>query len=308
MSASTYLIDVVIPAYNAQAFITQTLQSVIAQDIAIQTVIVVNDGSTDQTAQLVQEFSQSHPQPNIVLINQDNAGLSAARNAGIKYSVADYIAPLDADDLWEPNKLSSQIQVFKDNTNPQLGLVYTAYQLIDQDGKRLPSNPKSVVAPTLRGNVYRPLLRGNFISGSGSGVLIKRAVFENVGLFDESLQACEDWDMWLRISRHYQFDFINQPLVSIRVHSQNMQKDRSRMISAEMMVLNKMIDAGDPHAFLLWKLRTYLINSHISATSLAGYERCSPRLQNLLSGWRMTVAAILIMPAQLLAKWYLERK
>ena len=189
MSTSSYSVDVVIPAYNAGKYIAQTLQSVAAQDAIIKTIIVVNDGSTDDTPERVLEFANLTPHLNIALINQSNAGLSAARNAGINKSQADYIALLDADDLWQSNKISSQIELLKLRLQPLLGVVYCGYRLIDEVGQVISTKPKDIIPPTLRGNVYQSLLKGNFISGSGSSVLIKRTVFNAVGLFDEELKA-----------------------------------------------------------------------------------------------------------------------
>lgn len=308
MSPSQYTIDVVIPAYNAGAFITQTLQSVLLQDAPIHSVIVVNDGSSDDTQSQVRAFQEQHPQLKIVLIDQMNAGLSAARNAGIRHSQANYIALLDADDLWHPTKLSSQIALFDKSQNPQLGVVYCAYELINTAGNLLPSKEQALIAPKLRGHVYKSLLRGNFISGSGSSVLIARAVFDQVGLFDEQLRACEDWDMWLRIAQYYSFDYVDQTLVSIRVHPNNMQKDLGRMVTAELMVLNKFYERGQSNPFLLWKLRTYLSNKKLTADAISGFSHCSPKLQVQLSGWRMTLASTALAPLRCLANGYLNRR
>lgn len=305
---SSSTVDVVIPAYNAETFITKTLESVAKQSYSIQSVIVVNDGSTDGTQACVNQFAQSFPHLNIILINQENTGLSAARNAGIRNCRADYIALLDADDLWNPEKLSNQVKLFSNSPMNHLGVVYCAYLLINEQDQLLPSTPKSVIAPKLRGNVHHKLLLGNFISGSGSSVLIKRSVFDEIGLFDEDLRACEDWDMWIRIAKKYQFDFTHDPLVSIRVHQNNMQKDTMRMLSAELMVLNKFIECGEENTFLLWKIRTYLMNKGLNASSIPEFEKCCTKLQSQLGGWRMVIASILLAPLRTLANIYLNQK
>ena len=302
------MIDVIIPAYNAAPFIEKTLGSLLDQDDLISKVIVVNDGSTDQTAILVEAFAKEHPNLSIELIHQPNAGLSAARNTGIAHSKARYVALLDADDLWLAHKLAMQLEVFQANPSSQLALVYCAYRLIDQTGAVLSPKKQAVIAPTLRGNVYPALLKGNFISGSGSSVLIKRAALDTVGYFDEDLKACEDWDMWLRLARRYAFDFVDQTLVQIRVHSNNMQKDLLRMVGAELMVLNKFSQLGDSNPFLLWKLRTYLLNKGISARTIAGFDKCTPELQAQLTGWRMDLASALLSPARMIANIYLKNK
>lgn len=301
-------VDVVIPAYNADGFISLTLESIAKQTYPINSIIVVNDGSTDETQDRILEFASNHPNLKTILLNQDNSGLSAARNTGIQHSEANYIAFLDADDLWEPEKLCKQMQIFTHSVWPKLGVVYCAYQVINEDGSMASLNPRDVISPSLRGNIYKELLLGNFISGSGSGVLILRSVFLDAGLFDQDLRACEDWDMWIRIAKQYQFDFIDEPLVSIRVHQNNMQKDGMRMLSAELMVLNKFIEQGDTNTFLLWKIRTFLFNKGLSASSIPGFEKCSLKLQSQLLGWRMSLLAVLALPLQALANLYLNTR
>ena len=301
-------VDVVIPAYNADRFITHTLESVAKQTYPVNSIIVVNDGSTDQTQAHVLEFARAHPHLNTVLLNQNNLGLSAARNTGIQNSHADYIALLDADDLWAPAKLSQQMQVFTRSTWSKLGVVYCGYRVINESGIAVASSSRAVISPRHRGNVYQKLLLGNFISGSGSSVLIKSSVFSDIGLFDQALRACEDWDMWLRIAKQYQFDFINEPLVSIRVHQNNMQKDSMRMLSAELMVLNKFYAQGDKNTFLLWKIRIFLLNKRLNALSIPGFDQCNEKLQSQLIGWRMMLASAFAAPFRALASIYLKTR
>ena len=297
-------IDVVIPAFNAKAYLTETLQSVAQQGDVLAQIIVVNDGSTDHTAACVHQFAAAHPQMNIVLVEQANLGLSAARNTGIRKSTAPYIAFLDADDLWQAHKLDTQLQLFLSSIDPKLGVVYTGYSLISESSAPLSANTR-LVAPKVRGDVYQALLRGNFISGSGSSVLIKREVLDAVGGFDEKLHASEDWDMWLRIARQFHFDFVDKPLVAIRVHAKNMQKDRLRMLSAELMLLNKLTQMQTGNDFLLWKIRTILVEQKITATQIPGFDECNPRLQKQLTGPAMQLSKILLTPLQYLAKAYL---
>ena len=297
-------IDVVIPAFNAKAYLTETLQSVAQQGDVLAQIIVVNDGSTDHTAACVHQFAAAHPQMNIVLVEQANLGLSAARNTGIRKSTAPYIAFLDADDLWQAHKLDTQLQLFLSSIDPKLGVVYTGYSLISESSAPLSANTR-LVAPKVRGDVYQALLRGNFISGSGSSVLIKREVLDAVGGFDEKLHASEDWDMWLRIARQFHFDFVDKPLVAIRVHAKNMQKDRLRMLSAELMMLNKLTQMQAGNYFLLWKIRTILVEQKITATQIPGFDECNPRLQKQLTGPAMQLSKILLTPLQYLAKAYL---
>jgi glycosyltransferase involved in cell wall biosynthesis len=299
-------IDVVIPAYNAARYIEETLLSVATQGQVLANIIVVNDGSTDNTVEIVARFAVDHPALSIHIINQENAGLSAARNTGIKAATAPYIAFLDADDLWLPEKLSKELAIFNYSTDTKLGLVYCAYGAISDSSQKLPK--VVVIAPTLRGDASRKLLLGNFISGSGSAVVVKKSVFEVAGLFDEKLRAGEDWDMWLRISQFFHVDYCPEELVLIRLHNANMQKDEMRMLSADLMILNKFELAGKNNFFLLWKIRTFLFNRHMSANTIPGFNNCTARLQKKLSGLRLKTAFLAIAPLALAAKAYFKLK
>ena len=301
------MIDVIIPAYNAAAYIGPTLASLVSQSSLISTVLVVNDGSTDQTAQIVQSFAVEHPELTIKLINQINGGLSNARNTGITHSQSPYIALLDADDLWLANKLTLQYALFQNSRDPTLGLVYCGYQLIDETGELLPDS-QGIIAPRLRGNAHQALLKGNFISGSGSSVLIKRSVFDAVGLFNEQLPACEDWEMWLRISKQFTVDYVDLPLVHIRQHRQSMQKDSMRMLSAELLVLNLFYQHQERNPFLLWKIRTILHSKHLTAKQIPSFKECAPQLQSALTGWQQTLASVALTPMEWAAQWYWKYK
>jgi glycosyltransferase involved in cell wall biosynthesis len=303
----TNLVDVIIPAYNASAYIRETLASVAIQGSVLAKIIIVNDGSTDNTLEVATQFAKEHLALQVQIIDQVNAGLSAARNAGIRASTAPFIALLDADDVWLANKLSKQLQVFDQSSDDRLGLVYCAYGLINQYSKRLPSSI-GIIQPRLRGDVARKLLTGNFISGSGSAVLIKKVVITEIGLFDESLRAGEDWDMWLRIAQQFHFDYCPEELVLIRLHENNMQKDSLRMLTAELMILNKFYKSDRNNLFLLWKIRTILFNRKLSAANISGFNQCHPKLQSQLSGIRLKLAFAMIYPLALLAKGYLAIK
>lgn len=235
-------IDVVIPAYNASAFINRTLESVAQQTLAPATVIVVDDGSVDETAEFVRRFSDAHPAQKIVLVSQTNKGISGARNTGLKVATSEFVALLDADDLWEPEKLERQAALFMREGAEKLGLVYCDYRLIDENGNAVQA--RSHVGPCLRGSIRQELRKGNLISGSASAVLIRRRVLQDVGLFDETLVCCEDWDLWLRISKSWEVDFVPQTLVCIRRHSQSIQLDNRKMLEGDLRIAVKLSDEG----------------------------------------------------------------
>src|SRR5579862_475861 len=193
-------VDVIIPAYNAQEFILQAIHSVKSQSYPAR-IIVVDDGSTDETARLVNDRFATDPA--VRYIYKDNGGLSSARNRGFAESSAEFVAFLDADDLWVPNKLADQLEVFRRTGDPKLGVVYCDFENIDSTGFRLLDKARFQLDRSVRGEVFTQLLCGNYVAGSGSAVLIKRACFQSAGVFDEEFPTCEDWDMWLRLARYY---------------------------------------------------------------------------------------------------------
>lgn len=230
-------VDVVIPVFNGALYIGQALHSVLAQDLLPAQIIVVDDGSTDATAQIVQRFSDA-PVP-VRYHYQPNRGLSAARNAGIRLCTGEYVAFLDADDEWYPHKLASQMELFSRGEWDNLGAVYCRYDAIDAEGCISTRHFIVEPDPLNRGYIFERLLDANLITGSGSGILMRRACFDSVGGFDEEFRACEDWDMWLRLAQAYQFDYVDQKLVRIRMHSQNMQKNSRLIYASLLMFYNK---------------------------------------------------------------------
>lgn len=226
-------IDVIIPLYNGAAFIATAIESVIAQTYSPTHIIIINDGSTDKGPEIATSYQTKTSIP-LVIINQENKGLSAARNTGINTATSEYIAFLDADDVWIPEKLQKQIGVFNKSDISNLGLVYCLYNIINAQGQ---IDPHGFVVPldtSIRGAVFSKLLKGNKILSSGSGVLIKRTVFETVGQFNETLRFGEDWDMWLRIAEQYGVDYSDTVLVHIRRHGQNMTTSKKRVFQGEI--------------------------------------------------------------------------
>ncbi|MFN8456757.1 MAG: glycosyltransferase family A protein [Anaerolineae bacterium] len=208
------LVSVIIPAYNAQGFIGQTIESVINQTYPHWEMLVVDDGSIDDTAAVVHSYLSDS---RIRYLHQSNQERAVARNHGIRSSSGQYIAFLDADDLWSATKLQTQVERLE--YQPELGLCFSSYLVIDRDG--LPSG-KPRIKFTLAKNPFIQLLEtGNFIANST--VMLPRLVLDKVGLFDETLPifGCEDWDMWLRIAQIYPIYFIDQPLMYYRLHESN---------------------------------------------------------------------------------------
>lgn len=232
-------VDVIIPAYNAERFIERTLQSVVSQTYLPEKIIIVDDGSTDGTVSIINDF-KNNTKVKIELYRQENKGPNAARNVGLKHSTSEFLAFLDADDLWESTKLEKQLKVFEKSDFKDLGLVYTAYDLIDEDDEKIKQSFLVFkLDPGLRGNVFDKMFDAMKITGSCSGVLIKRDCFGKVGFFDEELKGAEDWDMWIRISQYFEIDYVNEVLVHVRLHKSNSHNNQLMMAKNMIMFLKK---------------------------------------------------------------------
>jgi glycosyltransferase involved in cell wall biosynthesis len=202
----------VIPAYNPGPFIGEAVASVLAQTFADFDLVVVDDGSTDDTRSILASFTDER----VSYLFQDNRERSGARNTGIRAARGEYIAFLDADDTWLPEKLARQVALL--DAHSEIGLVYcSAWKL---RAGVIMGEQKA----TYRGNVVRPLLIvDNVIAGSASAVMVRRDVLDEVGGFDERRIIYEDWDLWLRIARRFPVDFVADNLVHIRVHPASTQ-------------------------------------------------------------------------------------
>ncbi|MBI4945010.1 MAG: glycosyltransferase [Bacteroidetes bacterium] len=213
-----FLISVIIPAYNAGKYIEETIRSVLKQTHSDLELIVVNDGSTDTTSKLVEAICKNDPR--IKLINQNNAGVSVARNTGFAVSKGSYIAYLDSDDIWLPNFL--ELMLLKFSFDDALGLVHCDNQIIDGDSQK-----KKEVNRGEEGYILEHLLlggEGKYIF-SISGVLIKREVIESVGGFDPELSNGADHEFYFRIANRYRIGRVPTVALYYRIHSGNMHSN-----------------------------------------------------------------------------------
>ncbi len=229
-------VSIVIPAYNAMTYLPETLASVFQQTFNDFEVLLVDDGSTDSLQTWV---AQTVSDRRVQLISQPNQGLSAARNTGITHSQGEYIAFLDADDLWHPTKLAQQVQWL--DAHPAIGSIYTLAALLDSVG-----NPTGrVLGAAIAGNILSEMLQRNIID-CPSSVLVRRQCFDRVGLFDRTLRSVEDWDMWIRIAAVYPFAVTGAPLVYYRQHPNNMSKNWRVMEQSFDRVITKAFAAAPP--------------------------------------------------------------
>jgi glycosyltransferase involved in cell wall biosynthesis len=193
-------ISIVIPTYNRASFLKEAIDSVLSQTYRNFELIVVDDGSTDDTPKLFSSYDDK-----IRVITQANQGPSASRNRGIKAAKGDWIAFLDSDDGWKPDKLEKQVQFIKDN--PEIKICQTE-EIWIRNGKRVNPRKKHEMHS---GWIYEECLPLCIVSPSS--VMIHRGVFEKVGLFDETMLACEDYDLWLRIAPHYPICLVREKLI-----------------------------------------------------------------------------------------------
>lgn len=202
------LVSVIVPAYNAEAFILHTLNSVISQTYKNIEVVVVDDGSNDGTVQIVESIIQRDDR--VTLLRQPNSGVAMARNLAIQKSRGEYIAPIDADDIWYPQKIEKQLHCML-YAGAGTGLVYSWSVHIDNRGLLT----GGYNAFTIEGNVFQALIFANFI-GNGSVPLIRRTCFERVGLYNTKVEPCEDCDLQLRIAKSYKYRVVKEFLVGYR--------------------------------------------------------------------------------------------
>lgn len=209
-------ISIIIPTYNRADLVLDAIQSVLSQDYPDYEIVVVDDGSTDNTKEMLAPLAGSGA---IQYIFQENQGRSAARNRGISVAKGFFLAFLDSDDLFEPGKLVKQVEFY--SHNPGLGLVHGGYTKFDQLNNDLGYRDPSWFS----GRVYPGLLLHWFSLMATPTVMVPKAVMDEVGGFDEDLYIGEDLDMWRRIARKYPFGFINDGLARIRVHTGNTSAD-----------------------------------------------------------------------------------
>lgn len=233
------MISIIIPTYNRENFVREAISSVLAQEDVPQEmeILVIDDGSTDGTSEILARFSQR-----IRYIRQNHSGVSAARNRGILESRGEWIALLDSDDVWLPSKLAAQMRYFTEH--PWMLLCQTE-EIWLRNGKRL--NPRKYHKKP-EGHCFTRLLERCLVSPSA--VVMHHTLFAAVGLFDESLPACEDYDLWLRIGCRFPIGLIDTPLIvkhgghSDQLSSSVPTLDRYRIRSLAKLLRTEPLIAG----------------------------------------------------------------
>ena len=223
-------VSVVIPTHNRSEFLRLAIGSVLGQTFQDFEIIVVDDASSDNTNAVVSHFRD----PRIrYFCHQTNQGVAAARNTGILNSTGEYVAFLDDDDEWLPRKLERQIE-FIAAQSERVGCVYSGSIEVD----RLSGKIRDLVVPAERGNIHDALSSSSCV-GPTSAVLVRKSCFEKVGLFDVNLQYSEDYDMWVRLSKEYHFEFVEEPLVKFFVQGKGLSRNYRAMLAGKEAILNK---------------------------------------------------------------------
>jgi glycosyltransferase involved in cell wall biosynthesis len=226
------LVSVVIPCFNAARTLPRTLECLRKQTYPNLEILIVDDGSTDSTPDITANFAAGDRR--VHLLSQTNSGVAAARNLGIACARGDFIAPLDADDLWSPLKIELQVRKFQEDAS--LGLVYAWFENINDKDEIIPGGTRS----SLEGHVLRDLCAFDFV-GNGSNAMMRTSAIRHVGAYDTSLRArngegCEDWKIALRLAETCKFGVVPRILVGYRHSAGNMSDRVTTMIRSARLV------------------------------------------------------------------------
>ena len=229
------LVSIIMPAYNAEKYIQESIESVLAQTYQNWELLIVNDASTDNTKAIINNYLSD---PRIKIINhQKNKGLAQTRNTGIEQSTGEYITFLDTDDLWTPAKLERQIEYHRQY--PEFPVSHTNYIIFKENGEiRRPLRLRFKPSFTMRGQLYKRLLAENMIGVLT--VMIRADILKSFGGFDGTLRSAEDHDLWLRLSKvNIPFGYINESLARYRVHGNSLSRAISKFKRERKKLLAK---------------------------------------------------------------------
>ncbi len=218
------LVSVIIPTYNSAHYIVEALESVFEQTFQDFEIIVIDDGSIDGTGEVLKKYGER-----IRFLFQDNGGPASARNRGIRIARGEYIAFLDADDIWLPTKLEKQVGLF--HQSEHLGMVTTGVCSFDEKGVfGFSTNKRKIL---MEGDIARNIfLRSNVGTPT---VMVRKEIFDNIGSFEENIRQAEDDNMWIRIAAHYEVALIDEVLIKVRNHPHRMTLNKSELLESVQM-------------------------------------------------------------------------
>ncbi len=225
--ANPRLVSVIVPCHNGARFLAEAIESALAQTHPAIETIVVDDGSLDDTPAILERYAGR-----VRVLHQQNRGPSAARNAALAVAYGEYVAFLDADDRFRPEKIARQAGIL--DTRPDIGLVYGGWRFIDEEGRSLPGEGR----PRGEGDMLPALLLGNPIHPLAA--VVRRALVAEVGGFEESLRGCEEWDLFLRLSRRgMRWASLDAPLAEYRLHPAQSHGQTRMMLASAVRVLER---------------------------------------------------------------------
>ncbi|MGF1459658.1 MAG: glycosyltransferase family 2 protein [Leptolyngbyaceae cyanobacterium] len=286
----TALVSVIIPAYNCAATIAATLNSACGQHHSNLEILVIDDGSQDDTAATVLALADSDPR--IQYLAFPNGGPAIARNRGIEKAQGQFIAFLDADDLWTPDKITAQLAALAGH--PQAGLAYSWIDWIDEAGQFL--RPGSHIQAS--GNVLEALILRNFID-NGSNVLVRKEVFAQVGTFNPDLPPSEDWDLWLRIAGTYEFICVPQVQVLYRISPSSLSSSNVERLA--QVGLTILINIFRQYPELEAKIGRQALADKYRYFTFKSIEG-RPSRKNGRLAWRFFTKALILEP-----RWWTQR-
>jgi len=248
------IVSVIVPTYNRANLLPRCIRSILAQTYKNFELLIVDDGSTDNTSDVVASFSD----PRIRYLPQEkNRGAAYARNIGIQAARGVFISTQGSDDEWFPENLTKKIECFR-NLPETVGVVYSRFYKIHKGGERVLWPPAYI--KKREGNLFSEFLHGNFITDQAA--LVRKCVYDKVGLYDASLPGMQEWDMWFRISKIYEFKFISEPLLvtyytegSITAHSEWRLQGREIIFRKHIEDFRKYPKIFALHAFTIGNAR-----------------------------------------------------
>lgn len=270
------LVSIVLPTYNREDYIRRSVLSVLSQTYEKYELLVIDDGSTDDTGNIVRSIDDNRIE---ILRHKDNKGANVARNTGITHSEGDLIAFQDSDDVWLPSKLSSQVREIN-RSSDDVGVIYTGTTVVRDD--EVEYFPDDFYA----GNIQRELIRGNFIPTQVS--LARRECFEEHGLFDPVLNRLQDWELWLRFASSFEFSYIDKPLtqtymnvdeLSIGADTEARIKSIEHILQKHQSLFSKYPDSYSQHLLTVGDYRIRSGNIKEGRRYLYKAFALNPRLQ-----------------------------
>ena len=284
-------ISVIIPVYNGEKTIRETIESVLKQTFRDFELIIINDGSQDTTLEIIERIKDQR----IKIFSYPNAGTNSSRNRGIDQAAGEYISLMDADDLWTPDKLEAQLKALQANLQAAVAYSWTDY--IDESSQFL--RPGAHLSFT--GDVYKQLLLSNFLE-NGSNPLIRKQAIAQVGGFDESLTHGEDWDMWLRLATHYHFVAVPSPQILYRVYPHSSSFNVSKLEAGCLQVINRAFTQAPESLQPLKRYSLANLYKYLTSKALEG----DPERPKSLAATRFLWQAVINDPSLLRTRVFLK--